>query len=191
VEYGCFLGYTSVRLGGLQLRRAASFGFGRQEAGQVASFEFDAVHVCCSLHIIDIARLRHMSEVWAGHVPWLTPRLSEDFGAAATGLGFMDHKGTRFHLDLDDFQRLRILQRTACVLIDNVLNPGAPELLWRCSFLGGGLGSSRNWAMLEHGRHFEDWMSVQDLHCLPAWGSSALGARHAWPGPRPQPLGSE
>eukprot|EP00416_Gambierdiscus_australes_P043837 CAMPEP_0171117932 /NCGR_PEP_ID=MMETSP0766_2-20121228/93610_1 /TAXON_ID=439317 /ORGANISM="Gambierdiscus australes, Strain CAWD 149" /LENGTH=169 /DNA_ID=CAMNT_0011580479 /DNA_START=152 /DNA_END=658 /DNA_ORIENTATION=- len=109
-EYGCFLGYTTVRIAGL--------------VDRVASLELDAVHVCCAQHVLDLARVRAAAEVWFGHVPWLTPRFSEEFGAAALGFAFMDHKGTRFHLDADDVLRHELAARDARVLADNTLNPG-------------------------------------------------------------------
>jgi len=88
------------------------------------------VHVCLSRHTIELARIGCATEVWAGHVPAITPRLTEDFGARASAFKFMDHRGTRFHEDRRDFRALRLYPPQACVICDNVVHPGAPEFLW-------------------------------------------------------------
>lgn len=161
-EYGCFLGYTAVRLARNLLRSAEANG-GRC-AARMVSFEFDAVHVCCSLFVINLARLRCVAEVWAGFAPWLTPRLVEDMGFRSLGFNFMDHKGTRFHLDWQDHKRMSLVSPTARALVDNVLNPGAPLLLWLCQHwdICKRRSATTNWSLQEHGRDFEDWMVVGD-----------------------------
>jgi len=178
VEMGCFVGYTAIRLGwrfGCRAKAAVTPESWRRPSS--VSAEFDAIHVCIARHHIDMARLSEHAEVWPGHVPWITPRFVELFGELGVGFVFMDHKGTRFHLDLADCRSLRAFAAGAHLLCDNVLKPGAPEYLWahhrssrtRSPSVPSGcpaalpLGSAVVWMLHEFMEpEAEDWMSLLD-----------------------------
>jgi len=115
LEMGCFVGYTAVRLG---WRLGASGAFGASLRTASISTEFEALHVCISRHHLDLARLSSAAEVWAGHIPWTTPRYVEQFGELGVGFTFMDHKGTRFHQDIDDCWALKIQGPAARLLCE-------------------------------------------------------------------------
>lgn len=123
VELGCFVGYTATRLG-------ASFEVeSALVPPHVVSCEFEAIHVCVARFTLSLAKLGRV-EVWAGHLPFVTPRISEQLGGYASFFQFMDHKGTRFHEDRRHFDTLGLHAPRACVLCDNIMHPGAPEYLW-------------------------------------------------------------
>lgn len=155
VEFGCFVGYTAVRLGSLQNSRAQG-----RTGTRVVSCEFELVHVRLSQYSLGLARLSHIAEVWPGHVPLITPRFTEAFGSYSAAFQFMDHKGTRFHEDRRHFEALKLYSPGACVVCDNVVHPGAPEYLWAV------LGDSQHccWSLEEFAQleDLEDWQSVHD-----------------------------
>lgn len=121
VELGCFVGYTATRL--------ASCCEAELPPPAVVSCEFEVIHVCVSRYALACARIGS-AEVWAGHLPWISPRIAEQLGEAAVSFTFMDHKGTRFHEDRRHFDALGLYAPNSCVLCDNVVHPGAPEYLW-------------------------------------------------------------
>mmetsp|Transcript_123691 Transcript_123691/g.385145 ORF Transcript_123691/g.385145 Transcript_123691/m.385145 type:complete len:429 (-) Transcript_123691:8-1294(-) len=153
-EFGCYVGYTAVRLGQLQRR------VGRRTPC-VFSLECDAVHAAVARHMLDLARLRPVAEVHCGLVPLATPRLVEEAGAGGLGFLFMDHRGTRFHRELAHLERLRLLGQGACATVDNCLTPAAPEFCWVLSRAFA--GSARLWSLNEFDRPQEDWMAVCGL----------------------------
>ncbi|CAE7350912.1 Comt [Symbiodinium natans] len=124
LEMGCFVGYTAIRLGHLVSERHLS------KPGLVST-EMEALHLCISRHHVDLAQLSTVAEVWAGHIPWATPRYVEQFGDRSVPFTFMDHKGTRFHEDFRDCRISGVLCPNSLLLCDNVLKPGAPVHLWR------------------------------------------------------------
>lgn len=126
IELGSFVGYTATRLGWC-LRRA----FPNEWASSAAmSTEVDAVHCCVSRHVVDLGKLGTSTEVVVAQIPQIVPKYVEQFGSYGAGFSFMDHKGTRFHEDVDYFRALNLLAPQAQVLSDNVLKPGAPDYLW-------------------------------------------------------------
>lgn len=156
IEMGCFVGYTAIRLGW-------RFGRGRPGGLAVVSTEFDAVHVCVARHHVDAARLAGATEVWAGHIPWVTPRYSEQFGQHCAGFTFMDHKGTRFHQDFDDCRSSQISSPRFRLLCDNVLKPGAPEHLWNHHRTSECSPGAIVWMLHEFMEpECEDWQSLYD-----------------------------
>lgn len=153
VELGCFVGYTATRLG-------ACFEVGPTLAPpNVVSCEFEAIHVCVARFTLSLAKLGRV-EVWAGHVPYVTPRISEQLGGYASCFEFMDHKGTRFHEDRRHFDALSLHAPRACTLCDNIIHPGAPEYLWaECR-----RPQHRCYALPEFAQvlDVEDWQSILD-----------------------------
>lgn len=160
VEMGCFVGYTAIRLGW----RLGVGSWGSSSRTSLVSTELEAVHVCISRHHVDAARLSGATEVWAGHIPWATPRYVEQFGAGGIGFTFMDHKGTRFHADLGHCRSCAALAPRSRLLCDNVLKPGAPVHLWMHHRSVAGVSSSAVvWSLHEFMEpECEDWQSVRD-----------------------------
>lgn len=165
VELGSFVGYTAVRLG----RRQASLGAGGGTSPCVMSCEYEMVHACLSRGMVDLAGLGHIVEIWPGHVPLITPRLLEHFGAFSASFQFMDHKGTRFHEDRRDFEAMCLDAPQGCTICDNVVHPGAPEYLWSQKDVPGHC----SYALGEFAQpELEDWQSWLQLRtrasCRPA-----------------------
>lgn len=142
VEFGAFVGYTACRMGN-QVRMAyeKSYADGTmspedsrlQGGNRVTSMELDPVHACVARHIVDIARLSHVVEVWIGQVKDLIPRLTEEFGEMNLNMVFMDQRGTTFHEDLSQLEELSLLGPNCRIVADNTVKPGAPEHCWHTS----------------------------------------------------------
>jgi len=153
-ELGCYVGYTAVRLGLLQRRE------GRDALG-VLSMESDAVHAAVGRHILDLARLRPLAEVFCGLLPLVTPRLIEEVGAEGLGFLFMDHRGTHFHREFAHLQQLGLFSGDAHAVVDNCLTPAAPEFCW--ALTGELRPCAQAWSLKEFDRPQEDWMVVCNL----------------------------
>jgi len=164
LEFGSFVGYTTIRLGELHRR------VGHCDRGPyVISLERDATHVNIARHLLDLARLRGFAEVQVGLLPLCSPRSLEDLGARSAGFSFMDHKGTRFHEDFSDLAALALPSSAASLLTDNTLNPGSPGLLW-CLSRGGCAFTIECWSLGEfaHDPPVEDWQCLSDVLARPA-----------------------
>mmetsp|Transcript_84 Transcript_84/g.306 ORF Transcript_84/g.306 Transcript_84/m.306 type:complete len:274 (+) Transcript_84:483-1304(+) len=153
-EFGSFVGYSCVRMAW----RAGG-------AARVLSLESDAVHVLLARHVVAVARRSAEAELLPGMAHDAVARLPEDWGGESVAFAFMDHRGTRFHAELAQLERLRALAPSARFLADNTLKPGAPELLWhfhRCP----ARHPATSWSLPEFiSESCEDWMSSSD--CLP------------------------
>lgn len=161
LEYGAFIGYTTLRLG---MTPPMSLPCPR-----VSAMESDAMHVAVARALLDIARARLAAEVWSAPLPLAAPRLAEELGSASISMVFLDHKGTRFHEDLHAAGELGLLRRVpdGCLLADNTLSPGAPLLAWHCTTAvtpacGGGLAwvAASFWSLSEFHRDHEDWVAA-------------------------------
>lgn len=158
LEYGAYVGYSSLRLSGAD---ADNLDY----VSRVISFEVDPLHCCFARHLVNVAERAPLVEIWAGQAHGLGARCTEEFGGRAMALLFMDHRGTRFHSDLAQLVKQHLLQPSADILADNVLNPGAPAYLWEvywrgsdvstCAvvwslteFVGGGEGNTEDWTLV-------------------------------------------
>merc|ERR1711904_189196 len=77
----------------------------------------------------------------------------------------MDHKGSRFHIDIERLEEMGMLSDGCTVVADNVLLPGAPLYLWRAcrlSHYDTNIISLREFA----GGGLEDWMAVSQVFKL-------------------------
>lgn len=152
VEFGAFVGYTSVRLASLLSEQRARL--------RSVSLEVDHVHQAMSRHLLDIARLTPWGEVWNGQVRDLLPRIIDELGAQAAAFAFMDHRGTRFHADLAQLRKCSGQAAASHVVADNVLNPGAPVFAWNSR----DMEHMTAWRLSEFMSHDrEDWMVVVDV----------------------------
>jgi len=128
VEFGAFVGYSGIRFARCILSGPGFANGGWAPAG--ISLEVDPVHSAVARHFIDLACLSNLAEVWSGLLQDTLPLLSERTGEACKGFGFMDQRGTTFHDDLAQMERLRSLAPLVVVTADNVNKPGAPVFLW-------------------------------------------------------------
>lgn len=149
VEFGAFVGYSCVRM-----------AWRSHGESRILSLESDAIHVFIARHVAIEARCSASVEVVAGMAHDSVRRLSDDWGTNAAIFAFMDHRGTRFHVELAHLRRLRALAPAAKFLADNTLKPGAPINLWQflhcpekeCAI---------NWSVPEFASDScEDWMSA-------------------------------
>lgn len=153
-EFGAFVGYSCVRM---------AWKSGGQT--RVLSLESDCIHVFIARHVVIEAQCSAHVEIWPGMAHDSVRRLTDDWGTNAAVFAFMDHRGTRFHLELAHLQQLRALAPAAKFLADNTLKPGAPVNLW--VFLHRPQKERAiNWSVPEFvSNTCEDWMSAWDC-CL-------------------------
>jgi predicted O-methyltransferase YrrM len=155
LEFGVFVGYTTMRLG----QRALEDNQGREAVPLVIGLEVEPVHVCVARWMVDLAKLSRYVEVWAGIAHDLLLRVGDEFGEFSARLCFMDHRGTKFHEDLDRLEHLKLLAPSATIIADNVLKPSAPAFLWYTNRSQS--YETVNWALGEFVQHYiEDWMVV-------------------------------
>merc|ERR1712150_14737 len=134
VEFGSFVGYSTVRLAD-QLRS------GKPRNSIVTSFEGDPIHAAVARHVVDRARLSFLAEVLLGQVRDASLGLTESFGAHVVRFVFMDQGGSAFPHDRAQLARLASCWPVVGFVADNVLRPGAPLYLWgelRSSFNSSG-----------------------------------------------------
>lgn len=161
VECGAFIGFTASRL-------ASNLQAQPGDAGHVVplvSIEADPIHTLIARHFVDFVQLSPVAELRPGMVRDVFPSLVELYGASSLAFGFMDQKGTTFHIDLAVLARLGSLASGAGVVADNVLRPGAPVYVWDLACAGGSL-QPEFWSMpefLEEAMGVEDWMAVAHL----------------------------
>mmetsp|Transcript_1392 Transcript_1392/g.3912 ORF Transcript_1392/g.3912 Transcript_1392/m.3912 type:complete len:582 (-) Transcript_1392:34-1779(-) len=150
-EFGSFVGYSCTRM---------AWRSGGQS--RVLSLESDAVHVLVARHVVAEARLSWVVEVVSGMAHDSVRRLADEWGGGSTALAFMDHRGTRFHVELMHLERLRALAPGAKFLADNTLKPGAPVMLWHFANCPS-RHPSVSWSLPEFmTEDCEDWMTASD-----------------------------
>mmetsp|Transcript_147373 Transcript_147373/g.410555 ORF Transcript_147373/g.410555 Transcript_147373/m.410555 type:complete len:317 (-) Transcript_147373:83-1033(-) len=151
VEFGAFVGYSCVRMtwrGGGTVH--------------VLSLESDAVHVLVARHVVAEAKRSREAELLPGMAHDALGRLAEEWGGHAVTFAFMDHRGTRFHDELAQLERLWALAAAARLLADNTLKPGAPVLLWHFGHCPS-RHVATSWSLPEFmAESCEDWMSASD-----------------------------
>lgn len=164
-EFGAFVGYSGIRFARCILAASAASGSSlraRREGLVGISFEVDPIHASVARHLICLAGLSTSAEVWLGLLQDTIPLLVERVGELSKAFGFMDQRGTTFHEDLHQIEKLRLFPPRAVAIADNVNKPGAPVFLWRMT-------RSRYfhtvlWSMGEFASdQVEDWQSVSTL----------------------------
>lgn len=161
LEFGVFVGYTTIRMAQRALDGRIALKAPTSAAPFVVGLEVEPVHTCVARWILDLAGLSGAAEVWAGMAHDLLLRAGDEFGQRSLRLCFMDHRGTRFHDDLDRLEQKELLAPGALVIADNVLKPSAPLFCWitnkSTSY------KAVNWALGEFVQyHVEDWMVVAE-----------------------------
>lgn len=128
------------------------------------SLEIDPIHVAVSRHHLDRAKLSGTAEIWVGQLQDTMPRVSEALGAGSLAFVFMDQRGTTFHEDLTQLERIAGMATESHSTADNTVKPGSPVYLWHVV-----VGSSQSfdtalWAMSEFAlEEIEDWQAVSFL----------------------------
>lgn len=182
VEFGTFIGYTSTRLARQLMIRGRQQGSSPYKGPRLISIEVDSVNAYVARHIIDLAMLLCQMEVWTGQIKDLIPRIQEVWGERSLAFGFLDYKGSRFHVDFGRWEQLDLLAPFGRLVADNTVSPGAPLLLWNLQHSTAVV--STLWAMQEFLEEaIEDWVAVFD-YVIPAWGPRekhpALVAEEEW-----------
>lgn len=171
VEFGAFVGYTSCRMGRqIEIAYAKGYADGSilfedsrlQGAPRVTTMEIDPIHACIARHVTDISRLSHITEVWIGQVKDLIPRLGEEFGEMALNMVFMDQRGTTFHEDLEQLERLHLMFPGCRLVADNTVKPGAPVYSWHCNW-------SKSYDTIFYSLHEFLESSIEDWQCVCDW----------------------
>lgn len=153
-EFGSFVGYSCTRM-----------SWRCNGETRIISLESDAVHVFVARHVVALALCSGGVEMMPGMAHDSVRRLADEWGAQAISFAFMDHRGTRFHVELMHLESLRTLLPNIRFLADNTLKPGAPVNLWHFQH-SDRHRSSQNWSLPEFlAEECEDWMSASD--CLP------------------------
>lgn len=159
LEFGCFVGFTSVRLAQRSLwhlRRSSL-----HEGQRVTSIEGDPIHTAVARHFINLIESSTEVEVIPGQVRDTQPLVQESAGWNACSFTFMDQKGTTFHADLCLLERLNFFSPLSACIADNVLRPGAPVFMWNMTRTPP--YESSNWSLpefLEEKVGVEDWEAV-------------------------------
>jgi len=165
VEYGSFIGTTTIRL--------AARARVKSQTVHVLGFEVEPVHVVVSRWLIELARLSWAAEVWAGVGADSARRAADEFGHLSWRFVFFDHRGTKFHQDLTMLEAHQVLAPGGLVVADNVLRPGAPLLLWHV--YNSNSYESVTWAFMDNTPFpGEDWLTVATYSGGPGW-------RRPWP----------
>lgn len=162
LEFGTYVGYTSTRLA-LQV---AAWG------GRVVTMEMDPVNATIARNHIEMAGLSHAVTVQLGHSDDAVQLVLDEYGLGSVDMVFMDQRGTAFHDDLQNLERLGLLSDPCVLVADNVLKPGAPYHVWRiCSMAH---YSTDLVDLREFGSAtVEDWMTVSTVRRGPGYGQPA------------------
>jgi len=158
-EFGAFVGYSGIRYArsGLASRTAAPYVLAGGLVG--ASFEVDPVHAGVARYFIDLAGLSGSAEIWLGLLQDTVALTAERTGEWSQGFSFMDQRGTTFHEDLAQLERIRLLPPRSTVTADNVNKPGAPIFLWNMGRTP--RFATQLWSLMEFASStIEDWQSV-------------------------------
>lgn len=149
VEVGLYVGYSSTRM-------ASKL---REWGGRVISMEVDPFHTVIARNTIEWAGLSDSIEIWPGHSENLIPRLRERLPDKSIDILFFDQQGTKMHLDLAKIVGFNLLADDAIIVGDNVLRPGAPQMMyWTCA---GGPYDTQVVSLKEYKQEIvEDWMSI-------------------------------
>eukprot|EP00445_Apocalathium_hangoei_P087530 CAMPEP_0204216294 /NCGR_PEP_ID=MMETSP0361-20130328/78063_1 /ASSEMBLY_ACC=CAM_ASM_000343 /TAXON_ID=268821 /ORGANISM="Scrippsiella Hangoei, Strain SHTV-5" /LENGTH=415 /DNA_ID=CAMNT_0051181139 /DNA_START=13 /DNA_END=1260 /DNA_ORIENTATION=- len=158
LELGAFVGYSAIRFA----RQVSALRGGLDLCG--ISLEIDPIHVAVSRHHLDRASLSTRAEIWVGQLQDTMFRAVEVLGCESIAFVFMDQRGTTFHEDLAQLERMQALAAASQCTADNTLKPGSPVYLWHvavgaaCSF------STSLWSMSEFALEaIEDWQAVSLL----------------------------
>lgn len=151
-EFGSFVGYTCTRM-----------AWRSSGETRVMSLESDAIHVMVARHVTSVARCSAIVDLCPGMAHDSVRRLADDWGDAGVTMAFMDHRGTRFHVELNHLEALRVPVPEMGFLADNTLKPGAPVNLWHFDHCPRH-SASINWSLPEFvSEECEDWMSADIL----------------------------
>lgn len=157
LELGAFVGYSAIRFA-RQVRHVRGKD-SRCLSG--VSLEIDPIHVVVSRHHLDQALLSIYAEIWVGQLQDTMHRVVESLGTCALAFTFMDQRGTTFHEDLAQLERMRLISPMAHVTADNTLKPGSPLYLWHVSVGAVDSFATVLWSMAEFAlEEIEDWQAV-------------------------------
>lgn len=155
LEFGAFVGYSAIRFA----RQISSLRGDKSFCG--ASLEIDPIHAAVSRHHLNQALLSQQAEIWVGQLQDTMPRAVEVFGSTCLAFSFMDQRGTTFHEDLMQLERLAAVAPIANVTADNTVKPGSPVYLWHVAVGAVDRFTTVLWALAEFAlEEIEDWQAV-------------------------------
>eukprot|EP01062_Namystynia_karyoxenos_P045791 TRINITY_DN34117_c0_g1_i1.p1 TRINITY_DN34117_c0_g1~~TRINITY_DN34117_c0_g1_i1.p1 ORF type:complete len:774 (+),score=206.90 TRINITY_DN34117_c0_g1_i1:122-2323(+) len=97
---------------------------------RLVSIEIDPIDACLARNVVEISGRSHQVDVWIGRGADVLPHVLRRFGPRSIDLVFLDHRGTKYHVDVTAMMRLGLLRPGSVVIADNILCPGAPEFVW-------------------------------------------------------------
>jgi len=169
VEFGTYIGYSSIRLARqVMIRNGGRTGLSPFKGQRLISIEVDPIIAFVARHIINLTMLLCYMEVWTGQIKDLIPRIQEVWGERALAFGFMDYKGSRYHVDFERLEQFDLPAPFCRLVVDNVVSPGAPLLLWN---LGHSPAVRQTLYEMQEflEESIEDWVAVVD-YLTPPWG---------------------
>eukprot|EP01065_Artemidia_motanka_P016727 TRINITY_DN20335_c0_g1_i2.p1 TRINITY_DN20335_c0_g1~~TRINITY_DN20335_c0_g1_i2.p1 ORF type:complete len:271 (+),score=84.88 TRINITY_DN20335_c0_g1_i2:398-1210(+) len=104
---------------------------GMPENSRIVTVEVDPIDACLARNVVEIAGRTDQVDVWIGRGSDVLPHVLRRMGPGSIDLVFMDHRGTKYHHDLEALLRLGLLRPGSVIVADNVQCPGAPEFLWQ------------------------------------------------------------
>ena len=94
-----------------------------------AVFQFDPLHAAIATKVLEFAGLSSKVTVLVGTVETRLPTLQTKYGVKEVDLLFIDHVKGLYLSDLNRVEAAGLLVKGAVVIADNVIVPGAPDLL--------------------------------------------------------------
>jgi len=91
--------------------------------------QFDPLHAAIATKVLEFAGLSSRVTVLVGTVETRLPALQAKYGVRSIDLLFIDHVKSLYLPDLKRVEAAGLLVAGSVVVADNVIRPGAPELL--------------------------------------------------------------
>ena len=91
--------------------------------------QFDPLHAAIATKVLEFAGLSSRVTVLVGTVETRLPALRSAYGVSSVDLLFIDHVKSLYLPDLKRVEAAGLLNPGSVIVADNVVHPGAPELL--------------------------------------------------------------
>lgn len=92
-------------------------------------WQFDPLHAAIATKVLEFAGLSSKATVLVGTVETRLPSLQSKYGVTSIDLLFIDHVKSMYLSDLRRVEAAGLLVKGSVVIADNVIYPGAPDLL--------------------------------------------------------------
>ena len=91
--------------------------------------QFDPLHAAIATKVLEFAGLSSKATVLVGNIESRLPVLQSKYGVKSVDLLFIDHVKSLYLSDLKRVEAAGLLVKGSVVVADNVIVPGAPDLL--------------------------------------------------------------